>query len=155
MTCPNSCCQSGVLTTGNPCPTCRGAGSVETALVLGPIVHDVRELPADFYGPRFYVSWKRSVTNPRTGNVSELGGTRGAHFHTRAEAERALRRAEEDAQRSPASLRAEAEAIEHGCEFNMNEAASMSPEDQRENNRAITRSRDLNKLADVLDGRLV
>lgn len=29
MTCPNSCCQNGVLTTGNPCPTCRGAGTVD------------------------------------------------------------------------------------------------------------------------------
>lgn len=25
-TCPNSCCIDGVLTTGAPCPTCRGSG---------------------------------------------------------------------------------------------------------------------------------
>ena len=48
-------------------------------------------------------------------------------------------------------LRLEAERYEHGAEFNANEAARLSRQEQLENTRAIRRSRELYEAADALD----
>lgn len=58
-------------------------------LSLSPITYTVNELPAAFYGPRFYVHGTRIVTSP-DGKTGRLGFSVGAACHTRAEAERLI-----------------------------------------------------------------
>lgn len=53
-----------------------------TTRTLGPITYAVRELPADFYGPRFYVEGTRQVGR------GEFSVGVGTYYHTREQAER-------------------------------------------------------------------
>lgn len=66
---------------------------------LGPIVYTVRELPADFYGDRFYVQGKRTVTTGDREGV--LSWFCGSYWRTFEQADRSRLAWQAEADASP------------------------------------------------------